>query len=179
MKAIDLITSYLLLAAIFAAMEEGKLGHGNKKAPLLKQLLTVSFMNIGAFVVFYSIGMIGMLGIKQLTFDEFVGTIEPQIELMGGYDALPGIEQLTHLIYDHGAMLMALLLLRTVVRGIGAYLIYKGRKNGFMVYAIAQLVGIFLPHIVLPWVYLGFFGPLSSVSMTALYGSILRPKKVD
>ncbi|MFZ1333566.1 MAG: hypothetical protein WAR83_15335 [Flavobacteriales bacterium] len=158
-------------------MEDDRPDPENVKAPLLKQLLTISFINIGAFVVFYSIGIIGMLGIKQLTFEEFLSTIEPQIELMGGYDSIPGIEQLTRLIYDSGAMLMTLLLVRTIVRGIGAYLIYKGRKHGFMVYATAQLVGIFLPHIVLPWAYLGFFGPLASVSMTALYGSILRPKK--
>jgi len=167
------------LAVIFAAMQDVQLGQKNEKAPMLKQLLTLSFINIGAFVVFYSIGLIGMLGIKQLTFDEFVATVKPQIELLGGYDALPGVEQLTRLIYEQGAMLMGILLLRTVVRGIGVYLIHHGRKHGFMVYATAQLVGIFLPHLVLPWAYLGFFGPLASVSMTALYGSILRPKKVD
>lgn len=160
-------------------MVEGPIGPENKISSVLKQLCAVSFINVGVFTVLYFTGILGMLGVQKLDYDEFMETISPQIELMGGADALPGVEQLTRLLHESGALLMGLLLLRTIVRGIGVFMIYKGRGPGFIVYATAQLVGIFLPHIILPWAYLGFFGPLASVSMTALYGSVLRIKKTD
>jgi hypothetical protein len=49
--------------------------------------------------------------------------------------------------------------------------LWRGRRSGFHLYAGAQLLGLFLPHVILPLSLLGFFGPLMTVGITALYGS--------
>jgi hypothetical protein len=51
---------------------------------------------------------------------------------------------------------------------------WRGKAVGFQLYAGAQLIGIFAPHLILPWAYLGVGGPLLAVGMTALYGTKLK-----
>jgi ABC-type spermidine/putrescine transport system permease subunit II len=81
------------------------------------------------------------------------------------------MEGLVRILHASGVQLMLIYLLRTVLRLIGAIGLWRGRQSGFHLYAGAQLLGLFLPHVILPLSLLGFFGPLMTVGITALYGS--------
>ena len=82
--------------------------------------------------------------------------------------------QMATILHGSGVLLMVIFLLRTVARLVGAIGIWRGRKQGFYIYAGAQLVGLFVPFLVLPLAFLGVFGPLMTVGITALYGSQLK-----
>lgn len=147
---------------------------GSTQRPgLLSTLGVLTFINTGLFTLFYALGVLGMVAMQQMPLDEVMKLFDDARAAMG--DA--GAEQLDAVVpvlHAHGAALMGILLLRTVLRLIGAIAMWRGRRSGFHLYAAAQLLGIFAPHLFLPWSMLGVFGPLMAVGMTAAYGSQLK-----
>ena len=145
-----------------------------KRPDLINVLGILTFINAGVFILIYAIGLIGMVGVSQMPVDEFVTLV---MDAAGTYLPDEGKEQfdaIARILHASGTTLMLIYLLRTVARLMGAIGIWRGKRSGFYLYAGAQLVGLFLPHIVLPWSLLGTFGPLMTVAITALYGSQLK-----
>lgn len=155
----------------FLPDEQGK----TERPPLIASLGVLSFINCGLFIVLYGLGALTMLVVRGMPVDEYRAMMESQMAvLMGGDDQRALVEQVAGLLHASGFPLMLILLARTVLRLVGAIGIWRGRRAGFHIYAAAQLLGIFAPHLVLPWSMLGFFGPLASVAVTALYGTQLK-----
>ncbi|MEZ4806057.1 MAG: hypothetical protein R2815_01115 [Flavobacteriales bacterium] len=140
-------------------------------AGALRSFCRLSAVNIILSGIFYLIGTVAFIGIAQVPYDEFNAVMQARLTAIGGADEVPGMEALVQLMYDRGAWLMLILLVRTIVRGLGVLLMWRWRAAGFSVYAFAQIAGIFAPHLVLPWAYLGIFGPVAAIGMTALYGT--------
>ncbi len=141
---------------------------------LIRDLGILSFINTGIFIFLYGLVLLFAAGVQQMPYDQFEASMRPQLEAYAeGGDIGPMMEMMA-IFHAHGAALMVLLLLRTVIRLVGVVGLWQGKAWGFHVYAIAQLGGIFLPHIVLPWKMLGVVGPLLAVGMTALYGTQRR-----
>lgn len=136
-----------------------------------------SFVNTVLCMLLYGIGAMGLLAIQNMPLEEFMrlaqDAIEPYAATMDA-DERDRIFALLELVHAKGALLMALLFLRTLVRFIGVLGMWNGRRSGFHTYAAAQLVGIFLPHLVLPFEYLGVFGPLMAIGWAAAYGTQLK-----
>lgn len=147
---------------------------GSTKRPgLISALGALTFINAGAFTLVYALGVLGMLAMQQMPLDEVVKLFDDARATLGD-DGAEQLDVLVPVLHAHGAALMGILLARTVLRLIGAIGMWRGRRSGFHLYAAAQLLGIFAPHIFLPWSLLGVFGPLMAVGMTAAYGSQLR-----
>lgn len=141
---------------------------------LIRDLGILSFLNTGIFIFLYALVLLFAVGAQQMPYDRFEASMRPQLELYAaGEDIGPMLEMMA-IFHAHGVALMALLLLRTVARLVGVVGLWQRKGWGFRVYAIAQLAGIFLPHLILPWKMLGVVGPLLSVGMTALYGTQRR-----
>lgn len=144
---------------------------GNTKRPdLLAVLGVLTFVNTGLFLVVYAIGALGMLAVSQLPFQEFLEMVRQSATWMPA-EQLAAMEPVLGIIHANGTALMGLYWLRTLLRLIGAIGIWRGRRSGFHLYAFAQLAGIFLPHLILPWALIGFAAPLITIATTALYGS--------
>ncbi len=133
-----------------------------------------SFINTGAFMLVYGLGLLSMLVVRGMPFEEYEVLFTRQIAGMVDADQLPRVEEMLILLHTSGVALMVILFLRTVLRFMGVLMMWRGMKQGFHLYAFAQLAGIFAPHIVLPWSYLGVWGPLAAVGMTALYGMQIK-----
>lgn len=146
---------------------------GGGRSPLFATLGRLSFINCGIFIVVYGLGAIAMMAAQRMPLEEYQAMMEGQLTMFLGDDPAQRalVEQISGLLHASGTTLMLILLGRTVLRLIGALLMWRGDKEGFHIYAAAQLLGIFAPHVVLPWSMLGFFGPLASVATTALYGT--------
>lgn len=145
------------------------------RPPLIGTLGVLTFINCGLFIVVYGLGALAMLAVQSMPLDEYREMMESQMAAMPfveGQEAM--VRHVAELLHRSGALLMLIMLVRTVVRLYGAIGIWKGRRTGFHIYAAAQLLGIFAPHIVLPWTMLGVGGPLMTVAMTALYGTQLK-----
>ncbi len=145
-----------------------------KRPDLISVLGLLTFINTGIFILVYGITLLGMMGVSQMPEEEFVSTI---LEATGDFLPADGREQfeaMARILHANGVALMFIYLARTVARLIGAIGIWRGRRNGFYLYAGAQLIGLFLPHFILPWSMIGFFGPLMTVAITALYGTQLK-----
>lgn len=145
-----------------------------KRPDLISVLGLLTFINTGIFILVYGITLLGMMGVSQMPEEEFVSTI---LEATGDFLPTEGREQfeaMARILHANGVALMFIYLARTVARLIGAIGIWRGRRNGFYLYAGAQLIGLFLPHFILPWSMIGFFGPLMTVAITALYGTQLK-----
>lgn len=142
-----------------------------EKPSLLPVLLVLSYINTGAFLLLYGIGLIAMLGIQQLPYDEFAARIQEQMASFPQSEELEGMEEILLLLHASGALLFTILLARSIVRMLGVVMMHRRRMTGFYVYAAAQLIGLFAPFIVLPWSMFGIFGPIMCVLMVALYGS--------
>lgn len=141
---------------------------------MIQFLGVLTFINSGFFILVYAIGLFAMFGLQQMSLEEVQGLFEE-----GGVQYMPEesrelLDGLVPLFHAHGAALMGIYLLRTLIRLTGAIGIWKGKRSGFHLYAGAQLLGIFAPHLILPWSLLGVFGPLMSIAMTAAYGSQLK-----
>ncbi len=138
---------------------------------LINVLGILTFINSGFFILIYGIGALGMAAVAQTPVEEFIALVR---ESAGAYlqpAQLDEMDGLIRILHTHGAALMLIYLVRTILRLIGSVGIWQGRRDGFHLYAGAQLVGLFVPHLILPWALLGFFGPLMTVGITALYGS--------
>ncbi|MCC6541921.1 MAG: hypothetical protein IT225_06845 [Flavobacteriales bacterium] len=148
---------------------------GSTERPDLIQVLgSITFVNTGLFMALYSLMFLSMLVLRQMPVDEFVASISDSAALYLPKENLGEMESIARLLHAHGVLLMAIYLARTVLRFIGALGMWRGRRSGFHLYAAAQFVGLFAPHIVLPWSMLGVFGPLLTVAVTAMYGSQLK-----
>lgn len=137
----------------------------------------LSFINTGLFLVIYGLGWAAMGAVGSLPYDEFAvqaeEAIAPLRDGMSEQD-LAEVDALLPLMHGSGALLLGLLFLRTLVRLVGAIGIWRAKRSGFYIYAAAQIIGIFLPMVVLPWSQLGVVGPLMAVGMTAAIGSQLK-----
>jgi hypothetical protein len=140
----------------------------------LRWLLMASLANTGLFTILYALGLLSVMAIGDIPYEEFEAMFLERVEAMADPEALPAMLGMVQVLHQSGVALMSLLLGRTVLRLYGVVQMYKGRRQGFHIYAIAQLAGIFAPHLVLPLAYMGLWGPLAAVAMTALYGSQVK-----
>ena len=149
--------------------------NGSTKRPdVISVLGILTFLNAGLFILIYGIGALGMLQVRQMPLADFEAIFQQgAMQYMSAEDnAL--LERFIPILYNSGALLMLIYLLRTALRLVGAIGLWRGRKTGFYVYAAAQLLGIFAPHLILPWEMLGVAGPIMTVVVTAVYGSQLK-----
>lgn len=148
---------------------------GSTKRPdVISVLGILTFMNTGFFLLIYLLGLFGMMGLNQMPQDEFAALVHDAAGKYMPEEDMFKLDEIVRIIHASGVSLMLIYLARTIVRLIGAIGIWRGKKNGFYLYAAAQLVGLFAPHLILPWSMLGFFGPLMTVAITAIYGSQLK-----
>lgn len=145
---------------------------GSTRRPdLLAFLAVLGFLNSGFFGILYLIGVPTMLVVAQLPLEEYMALFSAQMADLPAEMEEEQILWFAEMLHTHGALIMGILLARTVARFVGILFMWRGRKVGFHIYAAAQLIGIFAPHILLPWSLLGMGGPLLAVGMTALYGT--------
>ena len=148
---------------------------GSTKRPdVISVLGLFTFLNTGFFILLYLFGMLGMFAIGKMPVDEFAQLMHDTAGKYMPEDQMFMIDELARVFHTNGVLLMGIYLLRTGVRLTGAIGIWRGQKRGFYIYAGAQLIGLFAPHIVLPWSLLGVLGPLMTVGITAIYGSQLK-----
>jgi len=148
---------------------------GSTRRPdLLAFLAVMGFLNTGFFGILYALGVPAMLVLAQMPLEEYVELFTAQMDQWPTDVEPEQILWFAELLHTHGVVLMSILLARTVARFVGILFMWKGRKMGFHIYAAAQLIGIFAPHIVLPLSLLGMGGPLLAVGMTALYGTQVK-----
>ena len=147
---------------------------GTKRPELLSVLGLFTFINAGSFLFIYAFGLLGMLAIGRMPVDEFAQMMHESAGRFLQEDQMFLVEEMSRVLHANGVVLMLIYLLRTAARLAGAIGIWRARKTGFYLYAGAQLVGLFAPHLVLPWGFLGVFGPLMTVAVTAIYGSQLN-----
>lgn len=148
---------------------------GSTERPQLISILGVlTFVNTGLFIIMYALAVVAMLMVRELPVDEFVQLLrDGALKYMPAEETGP-MERVAVVLHQSGAALMVIYLVRTVLRLVGAIGMWRGRKIGFHVYAGAQLIGLFAPHLILPWDLLGVGGPLMTVAITAAYGSQLK-----
>ncbi|HRD54158.1 MAG TPA: hypothetical protein PKY96_16085 [Flavobacteriales bacterium] len=168
-KADNLPGKSTSMASHFLPDEQGS----TERPGLIFGLGIFTFINTGLFTLAYGLGILGMLAMQQMPLEEVSGLFDEARSLMPDGDT-EQLDAIIPILHAHGALLMGILFARTVLRLIGAIGIWRGRKRGFYLYAAAQLVGIFAPHLVLPWSMLGVMGPLLAVATTAAYGSQLK-----
>lgn len=148
---------------------------GSTKRPdIISGLGILTFINSGMFIIIYAFGLFGMMAVAQMPVDEFIAVMYDGAGKYLEAEQLDMLDELARILHSSGVTLMLIYLVRTIARLIGTVGMWRGRKVGFHIYALAQLVGLFLPHIILPWSFLGIFGPLMTVGMTAAYGSQLK-----
>ncbi|MCB9170691.1 MAG: hypothetical protein H6594_10125 [Flavobacteriales bacterium] len=148
-----------------------------KRPDVITGLGILSFVNIGLFLVIYTLGLFSMMGLRSMPEDEFISTVQDSMAKFSipmPDDTMAQVDEVMHIIYASGVLLMALYLLRTIARLIGVLGIWRGRRQGLTIYAVAQIGGIFLPHLVLPFKYMGLVGPLLAVGMVVLYSTQRR-----
>lgn len=149
--------------------------NGQPRADVMLRFYAVgSFLNTGFFMLLYGFGLLSMAVVRTMPYAEFEGLFLQQLEAIGDRDVAAGAEAMLHIFHESGVLLLGILFLRTAARFMGVLLMWRGRRRGFHLYAAAQLLGIFAPHIVLPLAYLGLWGPLAAVAMTALYGTQVK-----
>ena len=151
---------------------------GNTQRPgIISFLGVLSFINTGVFLLVYGLAWLAMSAVSSVPYEEFAAKAEEAMEPMRQSmpeEQFAQIDTIMQLMYNSGALLCGLLFLRTLVRLVGTIGIWRAKRNGFLIYAVAQIGGIFLPMVVLPWSMLGVFGPLMAVAMTAAFGSQLK-----
>ncbi|MCB0792498.1 MAG: hypothetical protein H6595_03290 [Flavobacteriales bacterium] len=145
-----------------------------KRPDMITGLGVLSFVNIGLFLIVYLLGLFAMMGMRSMPEEQFISTVQDSMARFNDMfpeETMSQVDEVMHIIYSSGVLLMGLYLLRTIVRLVGVVGMWRGRKQGFATYAIAQVGGIFLPHLVLPLKYMGLFGPLLALAMVVLYGT--------
>lgn len=138
---------------------------------LLSFLGVIGFINTGFFGILYAFGVPTMMILARMPFEEYYELFAAQMATASMEVGTEEVRWFAEMLHGNGTMLMLILLVRTVVRFFGILGMWRGRKVGFHLYAGAQLIGIFIPHIILPLSLLGVGGPLLAVGMTALYGT--------
>jgi hypothetical protein len=148
-------------------------GSVREEGPVMLRFMAVlSFLNCGFFLIAYGVMVVVMIGLQRMPYQEMEALFLGRPD--GSPEAAAEIQEWLPLLHANGVLLMAIFFLRTAVRFIGVLLMWKGRLLGFHVYAVAQLAGIFAPHIVLPWSMLQVWPALAAVAMTAFYGNQRR-----
>lgn len=148
---------------------------GSTKRPdVISVLGLLTFINTGISILMYLVMLLAFTMAGQMPEGEFITLFMDAAKQYLSGDDLDRMEGLVRIFHAHGVAIMGIYLVRTVGRLVGAIGMWRGRKMGFYVYATAQLVGLFAPHLFLPWEMLGVFGPLLAVGMTAAYGSQLK-----
>jgi len=148
--------------------------NGSTERPaLISALGVLTFINCGFFVLVYALGLITMAAIQQIPLAEYQAMVADQIAAMPMTADLPEqrVHYIAELMHRSGTALMFILLVRTALRLYGAVGMWRGPRAGCHLYAAAQLVGNFAPHLVLPFEFLRIGGPLLAVATTALYGT--------
>jgi len=150
--------------------------NGQTKRPdILSVLGILTFLNTGIFMLIYLLATFGMLAVSKMPVDEFTKLLQDGLSgIPMPADQMTMMEQVAGLLHASGVTLMLIFLVRTIGRFIGALGMWKGKKQGFTIYAVAQILGLFAPFLILPWSMLGVFGPMMTVAITALYGSQLK-----
>lgn len=143
-------------------------------AGTLRTLCIASFVNTGLFLVIYGLGVLSMAAVRDIPYEEYESLFLDRVAAFADPALRGEVEEVLLLMHQHGVLLMMILFARTALRFYGALGMWRGRPNGFHIYAFAQLVGIFAPHLVLPWKFLGIGGPVAAVVITAWYGSLVR-----
>lgn len=148
---------------------------GSTKRPdVISVLGILTFINTGVFIFIYLFGMLGMGAVAQMPVEEFTQLVREGAGKYMQEEQLFMLDEMVVVLHSSGVLLMGIYLVRTIVRFVGTIGIWRGRKVGFYIYAGAQLIGLFIPHLILPWSMLGVFGPLMTVAITAIYGSQLK-----
>ena len=149
--------------------------NGSTKRPdVLSALGILTFINTGLFILIYGIGMMGMFQVQQMPLEDFEASLKEGPMKYMSADDTEMYQRFITILYNSGAALMLIYFVRTVLRLIGAIGMWRGKKKGFYLYATVQLLGIFAPHLILPWEMLGVGGPIMTVIVTAVYGSQLK-----
>ena len=149
--------------------------NGSTKRPdVLTVLGILTFINAGLFILIYGIGALGMLQVQQMPLEDFEAIFQQGAMQYMSAEDIELLENFVPILYNSGAVLMLIYLGRTVLRLLGGIGMWRGKKTGFYLYAAAQLLGIFAPHLILPWELLGVMGPIMTVAVTAVYGSQLK-----
>lgn len=141
---------------------------------LIARLGVLTFINCGVFILVYAFGALAMAVAGSMSAEEYRALVEQSMAPWITDENREVVAWTTGLLHSNGLILMVILLLRTAFRLVGAVGMWRGRRSGFHIYAAAQLLGIFAPHVVLPWSMLGVVGPLTAVATTMLYGTQLR-----
>lgn len=141
---------------------------------ILRMYAVGSFLNTGFFMLLYGLGILSMAAIRTMPYAEFEGLFLQQLGAIEDREVAASAQAMLHIFHESGVLLLTIFFLRTALRFSGVLLMWRGRKQGFHLYVFAQLVGIFAPHLVLPWHFLGLWGPLAAVGMTALYGAQVK-----
>ncbi|MEO8066087.1 MAG: hypothetical protein ABI599_00200 [Flavobacteriales bacterium] len=151
---------------------------GNTQRPGLVTFLGIlSFINTGGFLLLYGFAWWGMSALSSVPYEEFAAKVEEAMEPMRQSvpeEKYAQIDTIMPIMYNTGALLCALLFLRTLVRLVGTIGIWRAKRGGFFIYAVAQIGGIFLPMVLQAWSMVGVFGLFMSVAMTAAFGSQLK-----
>lgn len=142
-----------------------------KRPRLIRDLGVLSFLNTGFFMLLYGLMLISAPVVQRMPYADLEASMLPQLKAWSGEGGDDVAIEMLHLLHESGVALMGLLFLRTAARLVGVLGLWNGRHWGFSVYASAQLAGIFLPFVVLPWKFLSLGGPLLAMGMTALYGT--------
>lgn len=158
------------MATYFLPDESGS----TKRPDVISVLGLLTFINTGLFLLIYPIGMLGMMAVGRMPVEEFIQLMYDSAGKYMPEEEMFRLDEMAHILHGSGVLLMGILFVRTLCRLLGAIGMWQGRKNGFYLYAGAQLIGLFVPHLILPWSYLGVFGPLMAVAVTAIYGSQLK-----
>jgi hypothetical protein len=163
-------TEPTIMATSFKPDEMGQI----KRPSAITALGIISFINTGLFLLLYALGALLLSAVDNVPYEEFEAQARESMGMyMDGEDLDQALE-VVPVIYNSGATLMIILFLRTLMRFIGVLGIWKGRRTGFTTYAVAQVVGVFAPHIVLPWSMFNIVGMLLAFGMVGAYATQLK-----
>jgi hypothetical protein len=136
---------------------------------LLARLCVASFINQGVVFPLYLLGMLGAWlvqgmpeqEVEALVAQTWARVLDPaQQQAMQGYMAI---------MRAHGVALMGVLAARTLVRAVGTFRLWQGRRDGLHIYISAQLLGMLLPMLVAGPGTFNFFGFLIALNWCWLY----------
>jgi len=147
-----------------------------KKRPDMVSVLGIlSFINCGLFILIYLLGLMGVSGLSSMPQEDLDAALSDAFSQFGDsltQEQMDQAYQAVDIMKESGVMFMLLLLIITIVRLIGVSKMWKNRKQGFTLYAGAQLARVIVPVLLLG-ASLGFswFGTGMAALITVLYGT--------
>src|SRR5690606_24236001 len=127
------------MATFFLPDESGS----TKRPDVISVLGLLTFINTGLFTLIYLLGMFGMMAVGRMPADELAQLMHDAAGKYMQEDQMFQLDEIVRVVHGSGVALMAIYLVRTIARLIGAVGMWRGRKNGFYIYAGAQLIGLF------------------------------------